>query len=385
MVARHLPPEYTGAGQQALTLARCLSDKINIFAVCEQGRQKPGKEIVDGVEIHRLKTYINRSEFGIGKIIYAINLFFFLIKNNNQYDIIHCIGSSFIVLPAFIAAKLFKKKVSVKLTLAGKDGDDPDALKRRNIGKIVYQALQRIDAIICVSQQLYDICRRHGIPEEKLYKIPNGVDTDLFKPMQKSEKLKLRKQLGLPKNDLIVCFTGKTGRRKRIDLAVKTVANALNTYPNLFLSIIGPKDIQDIDFIKYVKYIIESSGILGKIRFTGFLEFHEAGNFMRASDIFLLPSSSEGLPNALLEAMACGLCCVVADKPPMNFLIQNNHNGFVVNPENMDEFKHIIERFVNNSSDINNIGVTARRYIENTYAINQIADKYLQLYRKINF
>ena len=272
----------------------------------------------------------------------------------------------------------------VKLTLAGQLGDDPYHLRQRFIGKLVYRSLLKADAVICVSQELYTICNKNGIPSDKLSKIPNGVDTDLFKPMQDREKLILRKQLGLPEKELIVCFTGKAGRRKGIDIVLKAIANALDIHPNIFLCIVGPKDTKDTDFILYLNNIIDSFGLSGRIRFTGLLEFHEAKRYMQASDIFFLPSSSEGLPNALLEAMACGLCCVVPDKPPMNLLVQNRYRGFVINPENMDEFKHIIELFINHTSEINHFGVNARRYIEGNYSITQSANTYLQLYRAIN-
>ncbi len=386
LISRRFPPQYSGAGQQALTLARQLIKQVPLFVVCEHTNKRNQVDHIDGVPIYRLKSSNKSYPFGLEKIFFAIRLLFFLISKRHEFTIIHCIGSSFILIPVMIIAKLFNKKVCVKLTLAGLQGDSPDALRKKKFGKIKYLALLKADAVICVSRQLYSICTENGIAHDKLFLIPNGVDTEYFKPLDKNKKHWIRKQLELPIDANIICFTGIADRRKRIDIAISSVAKALKEISDLYFLIIGPRDEKDKDFTDSLDNIIREAGISDKIRFTGYQPFEKAGQYMQASDIFLFPSQKEGLPNALLEAMACGLCCIVADAPPMNQLIDNQKDGFLIKPVGVNnDSPQIIQLYMKQKELIKTIQTNARQKIVKVYDISGIAMQYVSVYEKITF
>jgi glycosyltransferase involved in cell wall biosynthesis len=106
--------------------------------------------------------------------------------------------------------------------------------------------------------------------------------------------------------------------------------------------------------------------------------------YYRAADIFALPSMSEGLPNALLEAMACGLPCVASHLPGItDTVIEHGVNGLLHAPINADALATLLQRLVQHPAWGAQLGRAARATIEQRFAIAQVAAQYRALYRRL--
>ena len=120
-------------------------------------------------------------------------------------------------------------------------------------------------------------------------------------------------------------------------------------------------------------------GINENTVFLGFLD--NPAKYLEQSDIFVLPSLWEGMPVALMEAMACGLPCIASDVGGVGELIDNNISGILVKPKDIDALYESMLRLISSPDERAKLGEGARKKISNCYSkknmINQLEQIYL--------
>jgi glycosyltransferase involved in cell wall biosynthesis len=104
----------------------------------------------------------------------------------------------------------------------------------------------------------------------------------------------------------------------------------------------------------------------------------------RAADVLLLPSTREGLPNVVLEAMASGLACVVSRLPGVTEpLIADGESGLLIEPDDPAGFAGALTALLADAALRARLGARARRVIETDYSLEKIAGEYVALYREL--
>ena len=103
--------------------------------------------------------------------------------------------------------------------------------------------------------------------------------------------------------------------------------------------------------------------------------------YYQCADLLVLPSSKEGLPNVVLEAMACGLPCVAARASGSRELIVDGENGFTYAPDDLAALAEAVRRCL--SPEGAGMGAKARQLAQSRYSIRAIADKYESLYKQL--
>lgn len=172
----------------------------------------------------------------------------------------------------------------------------------------------------------------------------NGVDENyFFDSSTQEEKENYRQTLGIAKNCFIITFVGRIVKDKGINELVKSFSEINRNTPNTKLLLIGdfeeeldPLDKITLETIKNSKNIIH------------FPFQHEIRNFLSITDLFVLPSYREGLPNVLIEAGSFGIPLIATNINGCNEIIQNGVNGLLCEKKDTRSLRDAIEKLIIN-------------------------------------
>lgn len=182
----------------------------------------------------------------------------------------------------------------------------------------VRKAGRRATGLLSVSKGLIDDMAALGIPREKVGLHRTGLDTDLFRPY---DRRLCRDQFGLPRDRPVLATVGALIPRK----GQRFVIEALTKLPDAILLIAGHGPDEAM-----LRELAKTTGVAERVHFLGAVPHGELPVLLNAADVFVLPSSSEGLANAWVEALACGTPVVTTPIPGAQELITDPDWGRLV-------------------------------------------------------
>jgi glycosyltransferase involved in cell wall biosynthesis len=314
-------PVVGGMERQARALAAGLAARgLPTLVVTRRSRPELApREELEGYEVHRLAPGAGRWK-AIGPVLLHLD------ELRDRYDLIYVSGFRALGIPAVLVGRARHKRVVLKADNNGELSGaffDP-ALARLGLshsslpllpfGVSRKALLRRADHFVAIAENLKREFIGEGVPPGCVTVIPNGVDLTRFRPAQAEGKARLRERLGLPPYAQIVLFSGRmvawkgplvlleawrqvVARQAESEVALRGLRGLL-----LFLGS-GGADLQNCE-AEALRFRDES-GLERSVRFLGDVE--DVGDYLRAADIFALPTAGDAFPLALVEAMACGL------------------------------------------------------------------------------
>jgi len=181
--------------------------------------------------------------------------------------------------------------------------------------------LRLVDRVVVVNREVQGLLGSLGIPASRIACIPNGVDTRRYRPATAEEKAAARQSLGFRPDELAALYVGRLEHMKGVDILLRGWACLQANRPaaaRLALVGDGPERAG-------LERLAEELGLRASVSFLG--EQGEVLPYYQAADLLLLPSRTEGLSNALLEAMACGLPVLVSRVGGAVDLVTDPQNG----------------------------------------------------------
>lgn len=370
MVATYFHPIVGGAERQAFALAKALLRRGH--SVCFATCRFPGLaafEIVEGIPIHRVIRPVYRGAVYAGS--YLASLMAFLVRWRRHYDLIH---AHLLFLDAYAAGAIravLQKPVLAKAAGGGAFGD-VSRLRRVPFSAWLRSGLRRVDRLVAPSREILEELIGHGFSATRIVEIPNGVDTEWFRPAADREAI--RRALGL--HGRVVSFAGRLAPEKGLPVLLEAWERVTSTLSDarLLLFGTGPQEqmlreqAQRLRCSDRVVFCGERPGLLP---------------YFQASDLFVLPSLSEGMSNALLEAMACGRACIASRVGASGELITDGVNGLLVEPGDADGLAVALLRALADPEAAARLGSEARRTVEAGYSMTMVADRYVQLYQEL--
>lgn len=201
------------------------------------------------------------------------------------------------------------------------------------------------------------------------------VDLERFSVVKSSV---IRNEFDLSQSDFVITAVGHFIEVKGWDIAVSAFVKVTKNLPNAKLLLVGKKT-SDLFYNKIYSQI-EKYRLGGKVVFAG--NRNDIPEILQVSDIFILPSRSEGTPAALIEAMASGLSCIATNAGGMPEVIIDGETGFLFERENIDE---LAEKIILLASDVdlrnkitNNAKIGLEKYSIDTY-VNSVFNHYQNL------
>ncbi len=185
------------------------------------------------------------------------------------------------------------------------------------------------DVILCVSEAVMKFMEENGIPREKMRVVPNGIDLEKFS--LKYDVQEVKKELGIPADAKVIGTVSRLTPQKRVDRFLDCASIILKKIPGVYFIIAGRGELES-----RLKRHAEKTGVFSNTRFLGFRE--DSVRVMSIFDVFMLTSSWEGMPVALLEAMAMGKPVVASAVEGSSEVLAGGESGFLVPPEDIEAF-----------------------------------------------
>jgi glycosyltransferase involved in cell wall biosynthesis len=374
-------PEISAAGVQCRAAAAALGDRVRFSVLATAvDRALPEVEIVDGVMVYRVPVDVRDRT---SKMRATLRLASRLAKTGRAADVIHVHGFSQKNVPVAMMAKLAGTPVVLTLHTAGQD--EPDVVRAR--GRLAYWAFRSADLVLSVSPSLSDRYLGAGLPAARLRLVPNGIDTNRFRPADAAERRALRRELGWPETAPIVLFVGFFSRDKRPDLLFRVWRNlAATAGSGAMLVYVGataqPYYEIDDSLSREIRNGAEAIGRGSQVRFVS--PTNEVEKHFRAADVFVLPSAREAHPLALLEAMASGLTCLATRLPgATNVIIDDGVNGRLFPVDDEAALARALHDALTDRPHAAAMGVRARETVETRYDIRQTAERWRAAYAEV--
>ncbi len=239
---------------------------------------------------------------------------------------------------------------------------DPDYVPK------LRESFRRAAAVHCVSQAILDAAVELGLDRAKAVIIRPAVDVGEYHPAERAE----------PADHLRIVMLGGLGWRKGYEYALCAVRRLADAGIAATMNIIG--DGSDRERILYTIGELELGDV---VRLRGSLRASEVPEALRAADVLLHASVSEGISNAVLEAMASGLAVVTADSGGMREAITDGVDGLVVPVRDPEAMARALERLARDPESRRAMGRAARETAVARFDLEHQADAFAALYRRL--
>lgn len=382
MLTTRFYPDHGGGALQALRLCQELAKReVNAFVVTGHEDDTVVEHAVQGIPIIRLP--LPRREGAAVLPFYARGLGL-LAARRREYDLVHAHAIHHHTYAGFLAGRLLGKPAIAKISGWS---DTPARVRSRYLGGIQLRLMSLATRLVATSQELYDQIIEEGFPASCVVRIPNGTDAQLFHPVGDLERARLRRDLGLPAQALIAVFVGAIRFVKGIDVLASVWPRLAASVPDLHICLVGPYQKGehwgiDPEYVEELRRLFTfRDGSDSRIRLVG--QVRNVSDYLQAADLFVLPSRSEGMPNVLLEAMACGLPFVATRLGCIEEMAPPDQRPYLVPVDDADALAEAIVALARDADIRQELGAVARQAVEARFSLEAVTDRYVKLYRDL--
>ena len=402
-------PIVGGVEKQALAQCQRLQQKdhhVTVITFRHDSLWQKYEEI-GGLQIIRVAGLLlgsrKRLPVVLQKVLYLLSIVvigWLLWQRRKQYDVLHVYQLNLLALPASLICRFAGKPLIVAMHSAGpgktgssfsqpsllggpldsgmpylqinetvKGGGDLERL--RNQGKLTFGLIRALlhhpnIVMVVLSSRMKKYVLAQGFPFSDGQIIPNGVDINHFRPLSPVSTIDV--------TNTVVCVS-RLSYEKGIDVLLQAWHIVHQELPQAKLIIVGSGTLR-----VQLEQMAEALNIMGSVEFVG-LQQDVIAQLQRGC-IATLPSRWEGMPVAILEAMACGLPCVAARVSGSEDIIQHGKNGLLFDPEDYATMAAELVSLLRNTSLRVEYGASARATIESHYSLESVTDAYVTLYQR---
>jgi glycosyltransferase involved in cell wall biosynthesis len=361
-------PSIGGAELQLERLLPHLAERgvrTEVLTRAVEGR--PSRERVAGSVVHRTRV---RGESPLASIVYVAGALAYVFRRRSQVDLVHAHGA---LSPGTIALGARLLGLPCMITVLGTgDWGDLARLARKPLGGVRARLLLRSGWFAALSAEAREELLANGVPAERIFVLPNGVDLGVHRPATAEDRARMREQLGLAPDGFVGVSVARLHPVKDVDTLLETAARV----PELELVIVG-----DGPERARLEARAGRLGIERRVTFLG--HSSRVVDVLHASDAFLLSSRGEGMSNALLEAMACGLPCLVSRSVGGARELLDEGRGLLLDDGEVAAWADGIRRLMDEPALRAALGRSAAEFVAERLSLEAGADRLVRAYATI--
>jgi glycosyltransferase involved in cell wall biosynthesis len=367
MVIQSFLPVLGGAQRQVDLLAPLLQDRgVELTVVTRRPAGTPRFERRRGLVVRRMP---GPDRGAAGSIAYTAGGALALARLRPDVVHVHDLLSPSTI--ALVSRPVLRAPVIAKILSTG-PGGDLDRLLTKPLGQARLRAMARtFAAFLCLSEDVSAELAAHGVSSRRLRRIPNGVDVDRFRPTRgEDERSGLRAQLGLAGDGPLALYCGRFEPVKRLDLLIEAVARV----PGLRLALVGEGGEE-----QRLRAVADAHGLEQRVVLLPTVA--DPAPLYRSADLYVSASSTEGMSNSVLEAMASGLPVVATAASGMKELVSPSTGALV-----KDRPEQIAAALADLATDPElrlRRGTAARAVVLQRYSLASVADRLRALYDEV--
>lgn len=363
------PPVGGGGGNATQQIGRALvkrGAKVTVLTAA-QGRL-PRRENDRGVQVYRIWAARRRQDRCSIPEMLMFMAHALLTAPGLARQIKAAAAMVFFGLPSGPIGWWLKQRLGLPYVVSLQGGDVPGfmgeemALYHRLTGGLITRVWRAANAVVANSNGLASLARHHA-PDIDIDMIPAGADLDAVEPPT----------VPTLEGPLRLLFVGRLVNQKGIDVLFRALAT-MKGHTDWTLTIAGEGPLKD-----ELALAAHRLQLAERIVFRGWLERDHLPAIYEQADVFVLPSRDEGMPNAMLEAMAAGLPVVGSKVAGVDEVVIDGETGFLVPPEDADALAHALRIIIEDRDRTFELGQASRKRAEQRYSWTFAADSYLSL------
>jgi len=327
-------------------------------------RAWPKHEKLEGqLEVVRLPA--PRMRF-VGSLIFVAALLFYFARHRHKFDLIHVHHADYATFAAALAGRLLGKPVVCQLHGTGDVGDIA-VLKRSPVSSLMHWSLQTVDRLVVISNAMLAEVLEAGFPKSQVLKIPDGVDVQAFRPAPNKQNSQGKQ----------IVYVGRLSFEKGPDVLIDAFRLLVEQHNKAaHLTFVGDGKLR-----RPLESQVNDCDLEHLVTFVGTVT--DVKPRLHAACVYVLPSRSEGLSVALLEAMACGLPVVATRSGGPSDVVEDGINGLLVAPEDPEALARAVNKILDDPHLARRLGREARKTVEKKYSLQSVTDRYVKLYEEL--
>ncbi|HEX4885440.1 MAG TPA: glycosyltransferase family 4 protein, partial [Casimicrobiaceae bacterium] len=360
MISPQFRPLVGGYEQAAERLSAALARAGLAVVVAAERRDDawPAQEDRDGYRVRRLRCRHRPRLHTLSSVAaYAA----FLLREGRRYDVWHVHQYGAHAALAVALGALLRRPVVLKLTNSGPMGID--ATLGHGFAAGAPRWLHRhVDACIATSAETRAEAVRFGLPARRVHLIPNGLDDARLQPATADERSAARRVLGLGCRRLVLAVGRLAPEKNPLGLLDAWAAVPARVREGALLALVGDGPCRDDVIARAARADVAAS-----VRVVG--QRNDVATWYRAADVFVLASIHEGLSNAMIEALACGLPVVSTRVSGSGVLTTEPQAGIVTEVADVRGLAAALGALLGNAAQRTQLGANARRVFERHFAL----------------
>ena len=368
-------PPHVGGGVERVVgeLARGLArrgEDVRVFSLATL--PAPAFEVQDGVRVYRARTLQLTGLVGVQSAL-SPSLFTLALRElrREPADVMHAHGCFFFAsLVAATLSRVLRTPLVTTLHIGSlehlpKRQRLPSQAYERTMGRAIIAASREV---ICVSKAVAEHAATIGARPGRTCVIENGVDTEVFYPGAGAE--------AEDTDRVRLAFVGRLIENKGPHFFLQAAPAVIRAHPEAEFVFIGDGPMR-----RELAAKARRLGLQRNVRFEGLQ--HDVASRLRASDVYVRPSLTEGMPLTVLEAMACGLPVVATPVGGTAEIVYDGVNGLLVPPGDVPALASALIRLADRPKLRARLGAKGRALVRRSYSWQRVVDANLAVYQRI--